>query len=191
MSSTGPQLAWSNISAEIQSPNDWIKQQSSHILEDNVYDDIISNDAVLIKAGKAKSYMPELDAKIEASEARTDTKFAQMMGELTTMRAEINGKFETLSTRLDHVEGATKGMRSTVIGTGIGVVAVIIAVMAYGAQWFGLGLDSQSISDQAAKNVLIQAQPRLDNLEKQIGVILTAIEAQKKAESPVQPTPNQ
>ncbi|NKE77834.1 hypothetical protein [Ochrobactrum sp. MC-1LL] len=129
-------------------------------------------------------FMSEVDAKIAAAEARTDTKFAQMMGELTTMRAEINGKFETLSTRLDHVEGATKGMRSTVIGTGIGVVAVIIAVMAYGAQWFGLGVDTQSISDQAAKNVLIQAQPRLDNLEKQIGVILTAIEAKKKTETP-------
>lgn len=97
--------------------------------------------------------MSAVDAKIAAAEARSDTKFAELLGEL-----------KLINVRLDHVERTTGGMRSTVIGTGIGVVAVVIAVMAYGAQWFGVGMDAQAVADNAARSVVQTAQPQIDAL---------------------------
>ncbi|MNE73901.1 hypothetical protein D3C80_1699380 [compost metagenome] len=55
-------------------------------------------------------------------------------------------------------------MRSTVIGTGIGVVAVVIAIMAYGAQWFGLGMDAQQVAERAAQSSSQRIQPQIDGL---------------------------
>lgn len=104
-----------------------------------------------------------VDAKIAASEARSDTKFAELLGELRLMNQ-----------RLDHVERSTSGMRSTVIGTGIGVVAVVIAVMAYGAQWFGVGMDAQQVSERAAQSALEKVQPQMQSLDGKLDQLLQA-----------------
>ncbi|TKV76722.1 hypothetical protein [Rhizobium sp. AU243] len=97
--------------------------------------------------------METVDAKIAAAEARTDTKFAELLGEL-----------RLINQRMEHVERSTSGMRSTVIGTGIGVVAVVIAIMAYGAQWFGLGMDAQQVAERAVQGAAQQVQPQIDAL---------------------------
>lgn len=97
--------------------------------------------------------MEVVDAKIAAAEARTDTKFAELLGEL-----------KLINQRMEHVERSTSGMRSTVIGTGIGVVAVVIAIMAYGAQWFGLGMDAQQVAERAAQSSSQRIQPQIDGL---------------------------
>lgn len=92
--------------------------------------------------------MSEVDAKIAAAEARTDTKFAQVMGEL-----------RLINQRLEHVEGYTRNLRSTVIGTGIAAVALVVGIFGWGASMFGVGMDAQSIANQSAKNVVELAQP--------------------------------
>jgi RNA 3'-terminal phosphate cyclase len=107
--------------------------------------------------------MDAVDAKIAAAEARTDTKFAELLGEMRLMNQ-----------RLDHVEKSTSGMRSTVIGTGIGVVAVAIAVMAYGAQWFGVGMDAQQVSERAAASALSKVEPKMNSLDGKLDQLLQA-----------------
>lgn len=76
----------------------------------------------------------EIDAKLDAAEARTDVKFAQLMGEL--------GK---INVRLDGVERSTSGTKATIIGTGIAAVALVVGILAFGQQWFGIGLTTRDI----------------------------------------------
>jgi hypothetical protein len=85
----------------------------------------------------------ELDLSIQVSEARTDSKFAELLGEMKVIGA-----------RLDAIERATSGIKATVIGTavvaGIGIIGVLIAILGYGQQWLGVGLNITEVSEKAA-----------------------------------------
>lgn len=76
--------------------------------------------------------------RIQLSEARTDTKFAQLIGEMRT-------GFARMDARLSAVERATTGLKATVIGTGVAVIAVVIGVLAYGQTWFGIGVNTRDV----------------------------------------------
>ncbi|UXS31356.1 hypothetical protein FY152_04305 [Agrobacterium tumefaciens] len=119
--------------------------------------------------------MDTVDAKIAASEARTDTKFAQLMGELSTMRAEINGRLDVLGTRVGHVETSTAGMKTTVIVTAIAALGLTVAVMAYGSQWFGLGMDAQQVADRAAQTSMQNLQPQVDALNVKMDTLIRGL----------------
>lgn len=119
--------------------------------------------------------MDIVDAKIAASEARTDTKFAQLMGELSTMRAEINGRLDVLGTRVGHVETSTAGMKTTVIVTAIAALGLTVAVMAYGSQWFGLGMDAQQVADRAAQTSTQNLQPQVDALNVKMDTLIRGL----------------
>lgn len=119
--------------------------------------------------------MSEVDAKIAASEARTDTKFAEMMGEL-----------RVISTRLDHVEKSTSGIKSTVISTGVvtavAVLALVTAIFGWGSQMFGVGMNADSVARQAAEAVRQETSAQFDNLntryqslESEIGTLIEAV----------------
>ncbi len=79
-----------------------------------------------------------IDLKIVLSEARTDTKFATLMGEMRTEFAKIN-------TRLDSLERSVTGIKPTIIITGIALAGVIIAALTYGQAGFGLGVSTREI----------------------------------------------
>ncbi|WP_420960063.1 hypothetical protein [Brucella sp. IR073] len=142
------------------------------------------------------STMSEVDAKIAASEARTDTKFAQVMGEFRLLNQRFDhfdqrlGKVEQ---RLDHHELVFSSLRLNIWLASATTVGLVIAILSWGTSMFGVGLDAQTIAEQAGKNAVQQVQPRLDNmetrlgnLEKQVGEILTTLQALKK-EQPVPP----
>ncbi|MDR6954894.1 hypothetical protein J2X65_004270 [Ancylobacter sp. 3268] len=93
----------------------------------------------------------EMDAKLEAAEARTDTKFAELLGEVKAMRAELSGDMKSIGARLDHVERATSGVRLNIWLAAVAVLGLAIAAMAYGGQQFGLGADLQSIVQATVK----------------------------------------
>ena len=76
-----------------------------------------------------------IDAKVAAAEARTDTKFAEVLGELKAIKA------------------STSGLKTTVILTGIGAIAVVVAIIAYGGSMFGTGLSVDTIAQHAAERV--------------------------------------
>jgi len=96
----------------------------------------------------------EIDAKIAVSEARGDTKFAELLGEIKAMRADITGQFGVLTARVEHVERSTSGLKAIIVGTGIAAVGVVIAVLAFGDQLFGLGIGASDIANAAAQKAI-------------------------------------
>jgi hypothetical protein len=109
--------------------------------------------------------------KLAASEARTDTKFAQLIGRIETSNAELKGELgkiserfaslETLTaTRFNSIESATAGTKATVVTTtiltAVGLLAAMVAILAYGQQWFGTGL---TIHDAVRAEVHAQIPP--------------------------------
>lgn len=65
------------------------------------------------------------------------------------MRGEVREGFARTNERLDAVERSTGGIKTTVIttviGTGIAVVAIVIAVLTYGQTWFGIGISEREV----------------------------------------------
>jgi hypothetical protein len=76
-----------------------------------------------------------IDAKIAAAEARTDTKFAQVIARLDRMPSTA-----TLI-----------GSLATAAAT---IIAIVLAVLAYGSQWFGLGMDASAAAQAGADRAL-------------------------------------
>lgn len=107
------------------------------------------------KSGDQMSDSPsreEIAARLEAMEARSDTKFAQFLGEMRT-------GFAVIDTRLNSLERSTAGTKMTIIGTGIGAVAVIVAVLAYGQTWFGIGVSNRDTIKAIVTEVIQQQTP--------------------------------
>lgn len=115
-------------------------------------------------SGGTYNSMSEVDAKIEAAEARTDTKFAEMMGELRV----ISGKLEHLDENYRETRTSISSLKSTVIVTAVTTVLAIgglfYTALQYGNSMFTAGLDTQTIAEQSAKNALNQIQPSVDQL---------------------------
>ena len=72
-----------------------------------------------------------LEAKLEAVEARTETKFAQLLGKLDVIGERItslSGDISIVKGRVDAVDGHVRSAKGTisafVIGTGIAVAAL-------------------------------------------------------------------
>ena len=84
----------------------------------------------------------ELDAKLEASEARTDAKFAG-----------LGGRLDAISGKLDAIRNGQLAMAGLIIAA----LGIVIAVMVYGAQWFGVGLQSHDVLTAAARDGAAQA----------------------------------
>lgn len=116
--------------------------------------------------------MDLVDAKIAASEARTDAKFSEMIGQLSTMRAELGGKLDTMNARSEHVEKSTAGIKTTVIVTAIAALGLTVAIMAFGSQWFGLGMDAQQISQRSAQTAIDSSKARIDDLDKKLDQLI-------------------
>jgi hypothetical protein len=144
---------------------------------------------------EVETVMPdELDTKIALSEARTDVKFAQLIGkidsgiteirgELRTMTAHLDGTVSSLNTRLDGMptglntrldqaktfadyrfgvlEKFTSGIKTTVIVTGVstalGVLAIVVGILSYGQQWFGIGVSTRDLIRATISEVQAQA----------------------------------
>jgi hypothetical protein len=96
---------------------------------------------------------PEIDAKIAAAEARTDTKFAQVQGTLSMIARDL--------ARLSEDNRAT---RTTVRNTGWALAGLIIAVAAMGITVFGImgdrfiaGMSASEIADRAAERAMLRS----------------------------------
>jgi hypothetical protein len=71
-----------------------------------------------------------LTARLEAVEARTDVKFAQLIGKLDA----FGTKLDSLSTVVGEAKAAASSVKPYVIGTGLAIAGVIVAIAAFGAQ---------------------------------------------------------
>ena len=98
----------------------------------------------------------EIAARLEAAEARSDTKVAQLLGEIKAGFASLDGKVDGLKDRIDGVERTTSGLKATVILTGLGAVALVVGVLAYGQTWFGIGVTTRDVVKSAVSEYLQQ-----------------------------------
>lgn len=94
--------------------------------------------------------------RIQLSEARTDTKFAEMLGEMRTGFAGINGRLDHLEKTGVDVKATVSNVKTTVIGTGIGVLALTLAALSYGQAWFGIGVSTRDVVKSAVTEYVQQ-----------------------------------
>ncbi len=114
--------------------------------------------------------MSIIDAKIAAAEARTDTKFAQVLA------------------RLDAIEKSTSGLRLNVWLAAATALGLGIAAMAFGASQFGNGIMVTTASVQEAMETKRIAQENADEvraLRSDFSAFIKVFEAaQKQSEAP-------
>lgn len=77
-----------------------------------------------------------LTAKLEAVEARTETKFAQLLGKLDTLGERLTGlndKIGGFDAKIESVDGHVRNAKATIVavilGTGIAVAALAYAAV--------------------------------------------------------------
>ena len=85
----------------------------------------------------------EIAAQIAVAEARTDTKFAELRGDL-----------RVISQTMAEVRAGQRATQVLVVGSAIAAVAVIIAALSFGATWFGLGINASDVASRAAHQAL-------------------------------------
>ena len=102
----------------------------------------------------------ELEAEIAASEARTDAKFAELRMDMNHIADDLRIEMAKIAVRLS----AFEGLKSTVIVTGISsalaVGVLALAVVAFGNDRFGSGMDASAVADRAAQRAVELALPR-------------------------------
>jgi hypothetical protein len=108
----------------------------------------------------------EMDAKLETAAARTDTKFAELLGAIQTSNAEIGGKIDLLKSDIDGKIGAVQArvdmlpgkwtVFGTVMGTALGLAALVFAMIQYGGDTFATGISASQIADQAARQAVAE-----------------------------------
>jgi hypothetical protein len=114
----------------------------------------------------------DTEARFAVADARTDTKFAEIRGDINTTLAEFRtdmqsslaalaGRIDATNAKLDTVIAYTAGIKSTIVVTGIGsaiaVAGLVAAMLAYGSQLFGVGMDLGTVADAAARRAVEQA----------------------------------
>jgi hypothetical protein len=100
------------------------------------------------------------ELRTQLAEAKTDKKFSDMLGEVRSGFAEINGKIgaldgrlsgsiSALEARLSSLESQTSGIKTTVIVTGLAIAGLMIGVLTYGQAWFGIGVSTRDVVKSA------------------------------------------
>lgn len=105
--------------------------------------------------------MTLVDAKIAAAEARTDAKFS------------------TLEAKIDNIQLALGGLRTTIVLTSIAVVGVVVGAMAFGASQFGNGVmvTSAAVQDAAeAKRIAVENAAEVRLLREDINKLVGALQ---------------
>jgi hypothetical protein len=96
------------------------------------------------------------DAKIEAAEARTDTKIERLGGKIDVLSTTIVGKIESLKDDVSKLkEDVSKSdqynhdtrlvLISAIVGVGLAMAGVIVAVATYGDALFGRGMNVRDV----------------------------------------------
>lgn len=108
---------------------------------------------------RAKLAEAHAETKLTEAISRSDLKFAELIGRVDTGFVDIKGQISTVNARLDGIEKSTTGLKTTIVGTGVAVVAVVIAVMTYGQAWFGIGVSTRDVVKAAVLEMQTQTRP--------------------------------
>jgi len=101
----------------------------------------------------------EIDTKLALSAAQTDVKFAQLIGKIETSTADLKGAMGGIETHLTSVEKATSGVKATIIVSVLAGIAIVIGILAFGQQWFGIGITTRDIIRATVTEERIQHPP--------------------------------
>jgi hypothetical protein len=102
----------------------------------------------------------EVDAKLETVEARTDAKFAQLIGEFDTKLAGLRGDMLEIKASLAPLAGLKSTIVITSISSVIALAALLLGLLAYGGDRFGAGIEMSTVANEAARRAVEQALPR-------------------------------
>jgi hypothetical protein len=89
----------------------------------------------------------EIDAKLAASEARTDTKIAR-----------LEGKLDLVLSKLDDVRNDNRGIRANQWVIGFGLALLIVAIAALFPAFFGIGAQVKDLVDASVQSHLHPSQ---------------------------------
>lgn len=115
--------------------------------------------------------MSIIDAKIEAAEARTDTKFAGLKGSL-----------DLINERLDNIKSATNGLRLNVWLAAATALGLGVAAMSFGASQFGNGVmvTTAAVQDSAeAKRIAQENAEEVRALRTDLGTLIQTIRQER------------
>lgn len=126
--------------------------------------------------GGTSDGMSIVDAKIAAAEARTDTKFAQVLA------------------RLDAIEKSTSGLRLNVWLAAATALGLGVAAMSFGSSQFGNGVmvTTVAVQDSAeAKRIAQENASEVRAMRQELGALIQAIRMERTAPgyAPVDPGP--
>ena len=99
----------------------------------------------------------EIDAKIAASEARTDSKFARIEGKFDLVFEKldrIHNDFNLLREDNASLRNDNKSLKFQIWGVGVGLAALIVAVISLLPPFFGAGVQIKDIVDAAIEKKL-------------------------------------
>jgi hypothetical protein len=131
-----------------------------HTVEDDVEIEVPLNHG---GGGGTSGGMETVDAKIAAAEARTDTKFAELRGDLKSF-------------------ATAKELRNAVWGAAAVVIATVLAAIAFGGDRFDAGLGMADV-----RQAQLQRDDKQDEALKSIeGKLDKLIEAQQAKPAPTQ-----
>jgi hypothetical protein len=106
------------------------------------YAAILLTDATLPGASAEPSLVgmtrEEMDAKLEAVEARNEARYIDLQHKIGGLTAAITGDRGVLA-EMTAMKADNKATRWTVIGTGIAVIGALIGILAFGGDQFGSG----------------------------------------------------
>lgn len=123
-------------------------------------------------AGMADLTREELDAKLATTDAKLAGAVASIEGKIDTMLARMEGLDSRVELRFQHIEQNTKGVKGTIIGTGVAIAAVIATVL-------GLMLASFE-SGKGTATALVQATEQMKQTQAEMKAIAASLAASGK-----------
>ena len=110
----------------------------------------------------------EIDAKLQASEARMDGRVTRIEGKIDAFMATIDGRDLVATQRFEHIESGLHGFKSTVIVTAfLSVIAIVGGIATFNATV----LSNMVASFESGKNTataITQATEQLKQTQKSI-----------------------
>jgi hypothetical protein len=98
----------------------------------------------------------EIDAKLAATEARAETRFAQLIGEVRTGFAELRGELQANNALLSEEKAGRRVTNSLVVGSALTIAALVVAIFALGDAWFNNGVIVRDAAHNAATEAVEQ-----------------------------------
>jgi hypothetical protein len=114
------------------------------------YPDVTTQDIGLTQRGNTDMAEPtreEIDAKIAASESRTETKLARLEGKLDLVLSKLDGGRDDATAKFDSLKDDNRSIRSNQWVVGFGLAVLIVAIVALFPVFFGIGIQVKDIVD--------------------------------------------